>query len=343
MFVPAFVDIHMHGAAGHDVGTTDREGLHAICAMLAAHGTAGFLPTLPAVSFENCRRALNVISEVMEEQSCFVRNMVKTAEPGVPYKLPEALILGAHLEGPFMLSTCKGALDESVFVDATVENWEKLTGDLAGIVKRVTIDPLRPGAMELIPYLAAHGVSVTCGHTAADADTVNKAFRAGATSVTHIFNAMPSLHHRAPGPVGAALADDDTYAELISDFLHVNSLVCKMVIKCKTPDHVAVITDSCEAAGMPDGRYQLSGREIMVVNGEARLEDGRLASSTVFMDRERLNLLSLGFGERDIAKLTHHTPLSAIGAKAGVKHMFSSLFAGIGPDGYAEGTYYIKN
>ena len=341
MFVPAFVDIHMHGAAGHDVGTASREGLHAICAMLAAHGTAGFLPTLPAVSIENSRKALAVISGVMAEQQALIEELSRV-DSREPHKLPEALVLGAHLEGPFMLNTCKGALDENVFVDATVENWKKLTGEYEGIVKRITLDPLRPGALDLIPYLAARGVSVSCGHTAADADTVNNAFKAGATSVTHIFNAMPSLHHRAPGPVGAALADDNTYAELITDFLHVNKLACKLVIKCKTPDHVAVITDSCEAAGMPDGQYQLSGREIHVVNGEARLEDGRLASSTVFMDRERLNLLSLGFGERDIAKLTHNTPLNAIGADAGTRQLFSRLFAGIGAAGLSEGTYYIK-
>ncbi|MBO5077618.1 MAG: N-acetylglucosamine-6-phosphate deacetylase [Clostridia bacterium] len=341
MFVPAFIDIHMHGAAGHDVGTTGREGLHAICAMLAEHGTAGFLPTLPAVSFEGSRKALAVISGVMAEQRALIDEINKV-ESCEKHRLPEALVLGAHLEGPFMLSAYKGALDESVFVDATVENWEKLTGEFAGIVKRVTLDPLRPGAPELISYLAARGVSVSCGHTAADADTVNNAFEAGATSVTHIFNAMPSLHHRAPGPVGAALADDYSYAELITDFLHVNKLVCKMVIKCKTPDKVAVITDSCEAAGMPDGKYQLSGREIQVVNGEARLEDGRLASSTVFMDRERLNLLSLGFGERDVAKLTHYTPLNAIGADAGTRQLFSRLFAKIGADGLSEGTYYIR-
>ena len=332
MFVPAFVDIHMHGAVGQDVGTTDRNGLHNIALILAAHGTAGFLPTIPAVSFDACRKALSVISGVIEEQRSY-SDLLANIPEGNTQILPEALVLGAHLEGRFMMPACKGALDVSVFVDATVE-YEKY-------VKRVTLDPLRPGALELIPYLVSKGISVTCGHTAADADTVAKAFEAGATSVTHIFNAMPSLHHRAPGPIGAALSDDNTYAELICDFLHVDKRVCKMVIKCKSPDYVAVITDSCEAAGMPDGKYQLSGRDIQVVNGEARLEDGRLASSTVFMDRERLNLISLGFSESDITKLTHNTPLEAIRVDADTQTLFSRMFARIGSEGLAKGTYYI--
>jgi len=190
--------------------------------------------------------------------------------------------------------------------------------------------------------LTDRGITVTCGHTAADSDTIMEAFRAGATSVTHIFNAMPSIHHRKPGPAAASLADDNTYAELICDFLHVNKTVCKMVVKCKSPDKVAIITDSCEAAGMPDGTYQLSGQEIKVINGEARTKEGKLASSTVFVDIERLNLLSLGFGERDISKLTHYTPINCCSPDITFRKYLSCLYAEIGENGLAKGLIYKK-
>ena len=331
----------MHGCGGVDAASCDPDGLDNMCRLLASHGTGGFLPTLPAVSPEISRKALSVFDAKMKEQAETLRTLSETAD-GDKIKLKEAFVLGAHLEGPFMLPAFKGALDQSVFLPATIDNWRALTEGFEHVVKRVTIDPLCPGALDLISYLAGKGISVTCGHTAADSETIFKAFESGATSVTHIFNAMPSIHHRNPGPAAAAMADDNAFAELICDFLHVNKVVCKMVIKSKSPDKVAVITDSCEAAGMPDGKYRLCGQEINVINGEARLDDGRLASSTVFMDKERLNLLSLGFGERDVSKLTHHTPLNCISAPPEFRSVLSHVYADICSDGFAKGLVFSK-
>lgn len=305
--ISGFVDIHMHGCAGFDAGTCTILELRQMAATLATHGEAGFLPTIPAASFAQTRKALSNIAAAMQEQQAWISQLPAEGTCTVP----EAVILGAHLEGPFMLPAYKGALDETAFVAATKQNWEALTGEFAGVVRRVTVDPLAPGAYDLIAYLTQQGISVTVGHTAASCKEVQRAFSYGATSVTHIYNAMPSLHHREPGPVGAALADDNTYAELILDFLHVQPEAAKLVIKAKGSDKVAIITDSCEAAGMPDGPYTLCGRGIQVVNGEARCPDGRLASSTVFMDKERKNILQLGFTEEDAHRMLHTVPLQA--------------------------------
>ena len=341
MLVPAFVDIHMHGCGGNDAGTCDIDGLTEMCRLLARHGTGAFLPTLPSVSPKVSRKALSVIDAKMKSQSEQLLSDPLLRDSG-EIRISEALVLGAHLEGPFMLPEYKGAHEEAVLLPATMDNWKRLTDGYEHVVKRVTIDPLCPGAMSLIPYLTDRGITVTCGHTAADSDTIMEAFRAGATSVTHIFNAMPSIHHRKPGPAAASLADDNTYAELICDFLHVNKTVCKMVVKCKSPDKVAIITDSCEAAGMPDGTYQLSGQEIKVINGEACTKEGKLASSTVFVDIERLNLLSLGFGERDISKLTHYTPINCCSPDITFRKYLSCLYAEIGENGLAKGLIYKK-
>jgi len=353
MRVPGFVDIHMHGCAGVDVGTASPEGLHKIARMLCAHGTAAFLPTVPAASPEQTRYALSSIAKVMAEQKPLL-DALKGSETASDAQhrygavrdnarletLSEAFILGAHLEGPFMLPAYKGALDADSFLPATAENWQALTGEYEGIVRRITVDPLAPGALELIPYLVSKGISVTVGHTASKAEQVLEAFAKGADSVTHIFNAMPPMHHRDPGPAGAALSDADSYAELICDFLHVNKLVVKTVIRAKGTEHVAVITDSCEAAGMPDGPYKLCGRDISVVNGEARTPEGKLASSTVFMDKERLNLLSIGFSDEDIARLLHSTPLQAMHATEAEKAVIDRISASIDSTGRAVGLIY---
>lgn len=334
--ISAFVDIHMHGCAGFDAGTCTISELHQMAAALAAHGEAAFLPTIPAASFEQTRLALSRIAAAMKEQRAWIAELPQTG----PCKVSEAIILGAHLEGPFMRPKYKGALDENAFVPATKENWEALTGEYAGIVRRVTIDPLAENAYEMIRYLSDQRISVTVGHTAASCEEVQKAFTYGATSVTHIYNAMPSLHHRDPGPVGAALSDEDTYAELILDFLHVHPMAARLVMKAKGTDKVAVITDSCEAAGMPDGPYTLCGREIQVVNGEARCPDGRLASSTVFMDRERLHIRKLGFSEKDVRRMLHAVPLQAARISADDCAIVDAMYAETDAEGVVCGLYY---
>lgn len=328
----------MHGCAGFDAGTSSAENLHKMCKMLARHGEGLFLPTIPASSPEKTLYALSQISRCMEEQ----KSMIDDLQNGLTDRLSEAVILGAHLEGPFLLPAYKGALEEESFLPATVENYRMLTGKYAGIVRRITIDPLCENAMNFIKYISSQGVSVTMGHTAADCETVYEGFRNGATSVTHIFNAMAPLHHRNPGPVGAALSHDDSYAELILDFLHVNKYAAKAVIKAKGVRKTVIITDSCEAAGMPDGPYKLCGRDISVINGEARMPDGRLASSTVFMDRELKNIKELGFSEEDAQYMLHDNPLDAIGLKGAMRIFADSLYTETDENGAVTGLIYEK-
>ncbi len=337
--ISGFVDIHMHGCAGFDAGTCPISGLRQMAATLATHGEAGFLPTIPAASFAQTRKALGNIAKAMDEQQAWIQTLGEQGTQDVR----EALILGAHLEGPFMLPTYKGALDETAFVAATPENWAALTGEYSHIVRRVTVDPLAPGVLDFIPFLTAQGISVTVGHTAATCAQVQEAFAKGATSVTHIYNAMPALHHREPGPVGAALADDDTYAELILDFLHVQPEAAKLVMKAKGTDKVAVITDSCEAAGMPDGPYTLCGRGIQVVNGEARCPDGRLASSTVFMDQEWANILALGFTEADARQMLHAVPILAGGIPEYFTRILNRMYAKTDDQGRICGLIYVPS
>lgn len=313
--MPGFVDIHIHGCGGYDVGTCGAEGLREIGKILIQHGVVGYLPTIPACSPEQCLTALHAIAQVMEEDEAYAVHISEEAkkQPDGRVPLNHTRILGAHLEGPFMKPQYKGALDADCFLDATLENWQAITGEFAHIVKRITIDPLAEGAMEMISYLSQQGITVSLGHTAADAGVIQAGLAAGASSVTHIYNAMPSLHHRNPGPVGAALADDACCAEMILDFLHVAPEAAKLVLKAKGSKQVGIITDACNAAGMPDGIYTLCGRNVHVINGEARMPEGQLASSTVFMDRELKNLLTLGFSLETAADVLSRTPAQMAG------------------------------
>lgn len=291
--LPGFVDCHMHGALNFDVATCGAENLVQLAKGLYKHGEAAFMPTIPAAHPGQNRKALEEIEKAMK----------------ITWESREtAKILGCHMEGPFLCEKYKGALDETSFCDCNPEHWEALTGSFAHVVKRITVDPLREGVIEMIPHFTERGIQVSLGHTAADRATVERALQAGATSVTHLYNAMSGLHHREPGTVGAALASDTCYCEIISDFLHVHPDAVKLAVKAKTPGKMAVITDSCQAAGMPDGEYVLGGRLVHVINGEARMPEGQLASSTVFMDRELKNILSLGFTLEDCAVMLSANP-----------------------------------
>ena len=291
--IPGFIDCHMHGALGIDVATASTRELVKLARLLRAKGEAAFLPTIPAASPAQNLSALKNISEAMKE----------TVEDD-----SAALIAGCHMEGPFLCPAYKGALDEKVFCDASPYKWMELTGPYESIVKRITVDPLRPGVIEMIPYFTEKGIQVSLGHSASDCDTANRAYGAGATSATHLFSAMSPLKHREPGMVGAALSNDEVTCELICDFLHVAPEAVRLSVKAKTPSRIAVITDSCQAAGMPDGEYVLGGRLIHVVKGEARMPEGQLASSTVFMKKELVNLVSLGFSLDDCAKMLSENP-----------------------------------
>ena len=292
--LPGFVDGHIHGAAGGLAG--DLDGIRAMSAMLAAHGVTAFLPTLASETPEDTREGLKSIAQSMQES------------------LPGARVLGAHMEGPFLAVNCKGAMDERNFLAPTVENWNRLTGDWAPVVRRMTLDPAQPGALEFIGWLTAQGVSVSIGHSEASAATVAAALSAGARSVTHLFNAMPSLHHRNPGVIGAALSDPRAVVELIADFVHVDPVALKVAMAAKGADGVMLVSDALQAAGMPDGDYALGGVTVYVRDGVARIAAGNLAGSTLLLDRAVRNVTSLGHSLPDAAAMASAVPCRVCGA-----------------------------
>ena len=294
-----FVDVHIHAFGGRDT----MEGEDAVRAMSRALfrlGVAAFCPTTMSADPEETLRAVRGIRAVMDRP-----------EPA------GALVLGAHMEAPFLQESKAGAQRKEFFTDPSMEKLEKLTGGDPGAVKLITMAPEKDGSEAFIRQATAAGIHVSVGHTSATAEQTHLAADWGADHVTHTFNAQTPLHHRAPGVPGAALTDDRMYCEMICDGIHLHRDAVRLLARCKGAERAVAITDAMEAAGLPDGEYALGGQKVFVRNGEARLADGTLAGSVLTMPKALENLIHLfGIRPEDACAMCTCTPADSVGEKA---------------------------
>lgn len=264
--LPGFIDVHVHGGAGHDFMDADRDGLLAITRFHAEHGTTSILATSLTASRDE-------LTAVLERVDAFM------AEP-----MPYSQVLGVHFEGPFISEAWKGAQNPAHIVPPQPEWLEAWTARFPGAIKIQTLAPEAEGALEYIELLAGHGIVPSCGHTDATYDRIVAAADHGLRHAVHTFNAMRAFHHREPGTVGAVLADKRIMAEVIADGHHVHPAGIKMLAAAKGEDNVMLVTDAMAAAGMPDGDYELGGLPVRMTCGVARLKaSGNLAGSTLTM------------------------------------------------------------
>lgn len=250
--LPGLVDVHAHGAAGHSFPEGTIEAGEAVAAHHAAHGTTTMLASLVSASEPDLVRATAAAADLAER----------------------GLVAGVHLEGPFLSPQRRGAHEPAVLRDPDPGLLERVVEAGRGHVRSLTYAPELPGAADLASRATALSLLVSVGHTDADARTVSTALAAGGTSVTHLFNGMPSLHHRSPGPVAAALqaaARGLTVVELIADGVHLADETVAAVLDLVGPDQVALVSDSMAAAGVGDGSYRLGDLDVDVVDGVARL------------------------------------------------------------------------
>lgn len=256
------IDIHFHGQGGFDVMSDNPEDLLGLSLRLKAQGVAGFLATFVSSPLPDFIRALETIKEV------------QGSEKG-------AKILGVHLEGPFLHPERKGAHNPRNLRPPDLQEACEWIAAGEGIVKLVTIAPEMPGAAGVIRYLTKKGVRVSMGHTTATFEQARAAKKLGATSVTHLFNAMNPVHHRAPGLAGFALVDDDLYTEVIADGVHVSDEMVKLVLRARPAKKVIFISDGFFLTGCPKGGVvQLGGLKVRAFpDGSLRLLDGTLAGS----------------------------------------------------------------
>lgn len=258
---PGFIDLHVHGGGG--VSFDDGHHLERALAVHRAHGTTRAILSLVANPLDELADRLGDIADLVAR---------------------DPLVLGSHLEGPFLAPSRAGAHNPSHLRAPTREAVEQLLRAARGTLRQVTLAPELPGAPDAIAALCDHGVIVAVGHTEATAEVTRAAFDRGARLMTHVFNAMPGIHHRHPGPIVAALEDDRVTIELILDGVHVDAQVARLIFQ-QAPGRVALITDAMAATGSEDGEFRLGSLEVTVSDGVARLRGSdTIAGSTLTQD-----------------------------------------------------------
>ncbi|WP_432642248.1 N-acetylglucosamine-6-phosphate deacetylase [Acidaminococcus sp.] len=263
---PGFLNIHIHGCGGSDAMDGTREALDTMSRLLASTGVTGFLPTTMTCSEEAIDRALSAIRDAQGH------------EPG-------AEILGANLEGPFISEKYKGAQKACHIQKA---HWESIE-PYADILKILTLAPETLTDMEFIPRCCSHKIIVSLGHSDATFEEAARAISAGASHITHLYNAMSPLHHRRPGLVGAALTQPVT-CELIADGIHIHPAALSLAVHAKGLDKIVLITDSMRACLLGEGESELGGQKVFVRDGRATLADGTLAGSILTMEKAVQNI-----------------------------------------------------
>lgn len=295
--VPGFLDEHIHGAAGSDAMDGTMEDLGKIANALASEGTTAFLATTMTQSPENITKALKAVKAYRE----------LSPESG-------AEILGVHLEGPFISKDFVGAQPIEYVAKPSVEVFKKYQDASGDCVRIVTLAPEVEGSTELIKYLVSQNIVASIGHTNATYADVKKAVEAGATNLTHTYNAMKPLHHREVGTVGSGLLFDELNCECICDGIHVSGPAIQLLHKNKPADKMTLITDAMRAKHMPDGVSELGGQVVIVKNGEARLENGTLAGSVLKMNNAVKNVMKfLNLPLEEVVKLASQNPAKNLG------------------------------
>jgi N-acetylglucosamine-6-phosphate deacetylase len=300
MLAPAFLDVHIHGAAGHDVMEATPEALSAIGSFLASRGTGSFLATTVTAPVDTTLRALSGLAKLLTQ----------------PPAEGQARPIGIHLEGPFLSHTKRGVQPAEHLLPPDLGLFDRLFEAAEGHVRLMTLAPELPGAAELAAHATARGVRISMGHSNATAAETRAAIAAGAVSATHTFNAMRPLDHREPGILGIVLTTDSLFAELICDGIHTAPELVKLWWRAKGPQRAILVTDAMSATGMPDGEYQLGGLAVQVANGKATA-GGVLAGSVLTLDRALANFVEFTGAPLDQAlRLLTANPAAMAGLSA---------------------------
>lgn len=300
---PGFIDIHIHGAIGVDVNTATASDLQRVSQFLATKGVTAWLPTLVPAPEAEYERAVAAIGELMRRQA-----NADSGEVG-------ARVLGVHYEGPFVNSEQCGALHREHF--RTFNNATDLDSlpaiEHQDAIHFTTVAPEIEGGIELIRELRRRGWIVSIGHTRATPDILDEAKAAGAQHMTHFMNAMSPLHHRAPGPIGWGLLNDDVSLDVIADGVHLDPMMLRVLLRCVTPSRLALISDAIAATGQGDGDYEIWGEKITVENGRTSNARGSIAGSVITMHDAVKTMMSLGAAECDTARMASLNPARLLG------------------------------
>jgi N-acetylglucosamine-6-phosphate deacetylase len=305
ILAPGFIDIHIHGGAGHDVMEAGADALPPVERLLAAHGVSSYFPTTVTAPMEATLSALARLADAID-----------AAEKSSARDL-RARPLGIHLEGPFISHKRRGVHPPENLLTPSVAAFDRFWQAARGHIRVLTIAPELPGAVEVIAEASARGVCVSLGHSDAALNAARAGIAAGARHATHTFNAMRPLDHRDPGILGEVLTDSRLSADIIADGIHLDPVIVELFLKAKGPDAAVLITDATAATGMPDGRYRLGSLEVEVKDGRCMV-GGKLAGSVLNMDRAVRNVVQFARWElQQAVRLATLNPARVAGVKQG--------------------------
>ena len=277
-------DIHSHGCMGYD--TMDGNHLEEMSEFMAANGVTSWLPTTMTMDMNTIKSVVN--GEILNARG--------------------AEVLGFHLEGPYISAKHKGAQNEKYIIPPDLDEFEKLDN-----IKMETVAPETENAFNFIEKCKA---VISIGHTDCDYDCAKKAIKLGASCLTHTFNAMPPIHHRNPGPIGAAF-DENIYVQVICDGIHINQCVIRLLYKLFGAERMILISDSMRATGLSDGEYEFGGQNISVKNSVARTRSGAIAGSTSTLLNCVKKAIEFGIPENEAFRMASQTPCELLGIKKG--------------------------
>ena len=295
---PGFIDLHIHGYGGLDINSGDPGEILSLAELLPRYGVTAFLPTAVTAPHEKLLEISRAVAEAM------------VAQGDRPHG---ARILGLHLEGPYINPNRAGAQNPELI---RPPDWDEFRGYWSasrGKIRAITLAPELPGALEFIARATALGITVSIGHTDATYAEAQEAIAAGARRATHLFNAMPPVHHRAPGAAIACLLAPEVTVELIPDRVHIADPMLRLAWQLAGTERTVLVSDAIAAGGLADGRYRFGGQGVEVRGGVARLEDGTLAGGTLLLDEGVRNALAIGIPLREAVAAATAVPARACG------------------------------
>ena len=306
--IPGLVDIHTHGAAGADFSDGDAAGLRRMAAHLASRGVTSFAPTSLTLPYETLAAAFRTAAELSEERprGC-------------------SRVMGIHMEGPYFSDKKKGAHNGAYLRLPDWEGFRKLYEGCGGLVRIVDLAPELAGAADFARKARAL-CTVSVAHTDAAYEEARAVFEAGASHLTHLYNAMPPIRHHRPGVIGAASEKENVVAELICDGLHVHPSSVRMAFKL-FPGRICLISDSLRCCGMPDGAYELSGQQVFLSGGVARLADGTIAGAASDLYADLLNAVRFGIPAEEAISAATLRPAREIGREGEIGSIEAGKYA----------------
>lgn len=296
--IPGFVDVHIHGAGGRDVMEGTAEAMRTVTHTVAKYGTTSLVATTVSASAENTLQSVAGIAKYIREQH-------EAADA-------RAEVLGIHFEGPFLSPVRRGVHPPEFLRLPSAEFLEQLLHAAAGHASILTLAPELLGAMPCIDAARKAGMVVAMGHTDATYEQARAAIKHGARHAVHVYNAMRPFSHRDSGVIGAVLTSPEVSAELIADGVHVDEPAMRLLLTAKGSSHVILVSDGISATGMPDGKYQLGNIEVTVTGGVCRNAEGKLAGSTLTLDRALRNIVELGTSLCDAVRMLTLNPATLL-------------------------------